>query len=155
MHDAPGYGGRAGVTVVQRAQFYAQARRGHGLVDAVHPHKKYHAFHCRIFKNDLGKLALPCGHGLEGRVLRGFGHALYDARVLYGKKSLGHQNVQQHGQHQGAHGHGQGELLMSQHPIQPALVPLEQARKKTSFAFLACVAFGPQHDGAEHGRQRQ
>jgi hypothetical protein len=50
--------------------------------------------------------------------LAGLGHALDGARVLHREEALGHQDVEQHSEGQGARRHQQGQALALQHPLQ-------------------------------------
>ncbi len=153
-HEPLGNGRGAGVTLGKRLELHSEARSAHTLVDAVHAHEKDHAFHGRILKNHFRQLALASGHSREGRILRGLGDALNHARVLHGKKTFGRHDIQKHSERQCAQGHAQGQALVGKNPIQPALVPEQQTAEKTARLFSG-MALRPQHDRAEHGRERE
>ena len=114
-------------------------------------------------QNNLSQLALPPGHGLKRRILRRFGNALNNARILNGKKSFGHNDIQQHCQHQRTTGHGQRKALVAQHPVEFFFVPGQQVGKKAAAfllpgvvgSMLVGVMLWPQHDRAQHGRKRE
>jgi len=103
-------------------------------------------------------LALPPCHGLKGRILRRFGHPLNDARILHGEKSFGYANIQQNREYQRTHCHCQGQALVLQYPVEFFFIPGEQTSKKAAVSLLRVVTvmlLGPQHDGAEHGCERE
>ena len=154
FHETPGDFPRARVTRRQIPQVHRQPRRAQAWVDAIHPHKKSHAFHRRIRHDNGGQLFLAARHGGKGTVPRRFGDALQHPRVLRGEKPLGRHGIEGGGQQQRPRGNGQHKPLPGQNPVQRPRVPAQQ-RAKTGAVLLAFTMFPAKQHGTEHGRQAQ
>ena len=131
------------------------------VVGAVHADEAGDAGHRRVGQDLVGQGPLAAGHGVEGDGGAGFGDGLDEACVLQGEEALGNGDVHQHRQHQGAHRHQQGQLLVLQHPDQPAVIAGDNALVIGLGALLeAALAPGvhrmaAQQLGAQHGHERQ
>jgi hypothetical protein len=128
----------------------------HGGVGAVHPNEGRETGDVGILQDLGGQLLLAIGHGLEADRRTRLGDGLDEAGVLLGKEALGNTDIHQDGQHQGAHGHQEGQALMLQHPDQQPVIFGHQlvvialdAALDAAFALdvfgMAAQQFGAQH----------
>jgi len=91
--------------------------------------------------------------------LGGFGNTLDGSRVLGGEKALGDEDVEQHGEGQGAQGHPQGGFLPVQHPGEHAPVSRDHPVNNPAAGVVEAPLFFLRHMaqelGAEHGGEGQ
>ena len=88
------------MALLQQFEVYENAPAIQRGVDSVHANERRETFNGRVFKNHLREGLLLRSHRGEGNVLGRFRDALNHARVLHGKKSFRHDDVEQNREHE-------------------------------------------------------
>ena len=105
------------------------------IVGAIDPDIGRDAGDIRILGQRLGQLVLQGGHASVGDGLRRLGHPLQQAGILGREQALGDDDVEQGRDRQGGDGHDQGRHLAVQHPLQSAVVAIDDGVEDRLGAF--------------------
>ena len=99
----------------------------------IHPvaaDKRSDIVHRRIFHQLIGQLLLHLHHRLIGNTLRRLGNHLQSTGILQRKKTFGHCDIQQHGQHHGRQRNQQRSPLVFQYPGKHACISIGEFVEK-------------------------
>jgi hypothetical protein len=147
----------ARAALVARLQVDQEAAGIERRVGAVDADEGGQAVDIGVLEDGGGERLLAFRHRGIGHRLRRLGDALDEAGILHREEALGHDDVEEHGEHQRADRHRQGKRLVVEHPgerppvmvdrrVEPFLRAAEEGRLLRRMA---------QQLGAQHRHQRQ
>src|ERR1035437_3829452 len=130
-----------------------------GGVGAIDPDKRRQTLDGRVLQNDPRQSLMAAHHRGERYILRRFGNALDNAGILHREEALGHDDVEQDGQDQGADRDHQRFGFVFKNPLESSAVKrdgvVEYLFRPAIEPALLTLGPMPQQLRAHHRRQRQ